>query len=88
MSNKSKQSHRPTTSLMLTRTIRFHRQSYLLPVLDVVECIIGIHVLLLFLLKFIKKKNEQAGQTAAIDASCWLPKGLSVFLAESGKQDQ
>ena len=48
----------------------------------------GIHGLLPFLRKFVKNMNlrEPAGQTAAIDASCWLHKGLSVSFAETGSK--
>ncbi|XP_067046391.1 uncharacterized protein [Acropora muricata] len=49
-----------------------------------------IHGLLPFLRKFVKNMNlrELAGQTAAIDASCWLHKGLSVSFAETGRRDR
>lgn len=50
----------------------------------------GIHGLLPFLRKFVKNMNlrELAGQTAAIDASCWLHKGLSVSFAQTGGRDR
>ena len=32
--------------------------------------------------------RELAGQTAAIDASCWIHKGLSVSFAQSGRRDR
>lgn len=49
-----------------------------------------IHGLLPFLRKFVKNMNlrELAGQTAAIDASCWLHKGLSVSFAQTGRRDR
>ncbi|KAJ7334350.1 Rad2 nuclease [Desmophyllum pertusum] len=49
----------------------------------------GIHGLLPFLKKYSRKVNfrEFSGQTAAIDASCWLHKGLCVSLAQSGRRD-
>lgn len=54
------------------------------------ECVMGIHGLLPFILKFCKKRNlrDLSGQTAAIDASCWLHKGLSVSFAQSGRRDR
>lgn len=54
------------------------------------ECVMAIHGLLPFLRKFVKNMNlrELAGQTAAIDASCWLHKGLSVSFAETGRRDR
>lgn len=54
------------------------------------ECVMGIHGLLPFIRKFCKKRNlrDLSGQTAAIDASCWLHKGLSVSLAQSGRRDR
>ena len=50
----------------------------------------GINCLLPFLKKFSRKVNirEFSGQTAAIDASCWLHKGLSVSLSQSGRRDR
>lgn len=49
-----------------------------------------IHGLLPFLRKFDKNMNlrELAGQTAAIDTSCWLHKGLSVSFAQTGRRDR
>ncbi|KAK2552686.1 hypothetical protein P5673_026069 [Acropora cervicornis] len=50
----------------------------------------GIHCLFPFLQKFSKKVNlrEFSGQTACIDVSCWLHKGLSVLVAQSGKRER
>ncbi|KAM7450324.1 Rad2 nuclease [Porites harrisoni] len=49
----------------------------------------GIHCLLPFLRKYGKNVNvkEFSGQIAAVDASCWLHKGLSASLARSGRRD-
>ena len=54
------------------------------------ECVMEIHGLLPFLRKFVKNMNlrELAGQTAAIDTSCWLHKGLSVSFAQTGRRDR
>ena len=37
-----------------------------------------------------QKRNvkEFSGQIAAVDASCWLHKGLSASLARSGRRDR
>ena len=54
------------------------------------ECVMGIHCLLPFLRKYGKNVNvkEFSGQIAAVDASCWLHKGLSASLARSGRRDR
>ena len=52
------------------------------------ECVMGIHGLLPFILKFCKKRNlrDLFGQTAATDAACWLHKGLSVSFVQSARR--
>ena len=54
------------------------------------ECVMGINCLLPYLRRFRKNVHirEFSGQTAAIDASCWIHKALSVSVSQSGNRER
>ena len=52
------------------------------------ECVMAINCLLPYLRRFCKNVHfrEFSGQTADIDASCWIHKALSVSISQSGNR--
>jgi hypothetical protein len=50
----------------------------------------GIKSLLPFLKKYCKEANihDFAGQTAAIDASCWIHSALAISVSQSGNRNR
>ena len=58
--------------------------------MQVSECVMGINCLLPYLRRFRNNVHfrEFSGQTAAIDASCWIHKALSVSVSQSGNRER